>query len=376
MDGGPKWPQRSRIVPRRSSAVSEVTVVREPRTVVVDDSRFMRGLIADLLDEGGIPVVGEAANGKEAIDVIKDLKPDVVTMDVEMPVLNGIEAVERLMAEQPTPVLMLSAYTDDGAAVTFEALDKGAVDFFAKPGGEVSMGVSQMGEQLVSTVRTVADADLNQSVAGQQGRRSRQPRSTQGSTLTGFETPHTVIIGSSTGGPNAVERVIESLPPGNCRVLVVQHMPKAFTSRFADRLNAASEYEISEATDGTRIGAGEGLVAQGGHHLEVSGYRRGRLRVKLIEDDLGHSMQPAVDVTMASAAEVIDDPLVGVILTGMGADGAEGIRAIHNAGGRTIAQSKETCVIYGMPKRAVETGHVDVIRDLDEVSAAIVEVNA
>ena len=335
----------------------------------------MRGLITDLLDDGGIPVVGEAANGREAIDVIKAVKPDVVTMDLEMPELNGIEAVERLMIEQPTPVLMLSAYTDDDAAVTFEALDKGAVDFFAKPGGEVSMGVSRMGEELVSTVRTVADAELNPSVDDRQDRQSR-PRSTQESKLAGFETPHTVVIGSSTGGPNAVERVVESLPSGDCRVLVIQHMPKAFTSRFADRLNAASEYEISEATDGARIGAGEGLVARGGCHLEVSSYRRGRLRVKLIEDDLGYAVQPAVDVTMASAAETIDDPLVGVILTGMGADGAEGIRAIHSAGGRTIAQSKETCVIYGMPKRAVETGHVDVIRDLDEVSAAIAEANA
>ncbi len=335
----------------------------------------MRGLITDLLDDGGIPVVGEAANGREAIDVIKAVKPDVVTMDLEMPELNGIEAVERLMIEQPTPVLMLSAYTDDDAAVTFEALDKGAVDFFAKPGGEVSMGVSRMGEELISTVRTVADAELNPSVADRQDRQSR-PRSTHGSKLAGFETPHTVVIGSSTGGPNAVERVVESLPSGDCRLLVVQHMPKAFTPRFADRLNAASEYEISEATDGARIGAGEGLVARGGCHLEVSSYRRGRLRVKLIEDDLGYAVQPAVDVTMASAAETIDDPLVGVILTGMGADGAEGIRAIHSAGGRTIAQSKETCVIYGMPKRAVETGHVDVIRDLDEVSAAIAEANA
>ncbi|WP_138007662.1 chemotaxis-specific protein-glutamate methyltransferase CheB [Halalkalirubrum salinum] len=336
----------------------------------------MRGLITDLLSDGGIPVVGEAANGKEAIEVVKDVEPDVVTMDLEMPELNGIEAVERLMAERPTPVLMLSAYTDDDAEVTFEALDKGAVDFFAKPGGEVSMGVSRMGEQLVSTVQTVADADIDRSILDREDRRARRSRPPESSKQTAFEHPHTVVIGSSTGGPNAVERVLESLPSGDCRVLVVQHMPEAFTARFADRLDAASEYDITEATDGARIGPGEGLVAQGGRHLTVSNYRRGRLRVKLIEDDRGYTVQPAVDVTMASAAETIDDPLIGVILTGMGADGADGIRAIHTAGGRTIAQSEDTCVIYGMPKRAVETGHVDDIRDLDEVSAAIAEGNA
>lgn len=350
-----------------------MTAVRSPRTVVVDDSRFMRGLITDLLDDGGIPVVGEASDGREALEVIRREEPDVVTMDLEMPNMNGIEAVEQIMKEQPTPVLMLSAYTDDDAEVTFEALEKGAVDFFAKPGGEVSMGVSRMSDQLVETVRTVAGADLDRSVS-KNGTSTRSVQSTDTPVADGaaFDDTYTVVIGSSTGGPNAVEQVVSALPTGDCRILIVQHMPEAFTSRFADRLNTASEYNISEATDGARIGAGEGLVARGGSHMEVSSYRNGRLRIKLLEDDQGYSVQPAVDVTMASVAETIDDPLIGVILTGMGNDGADGICAMHEAGAWTIAQSEETCVIYGMPKRAVNTGCIDTVHDLDDIAGAIV----
>jgi len=361
-----------------------VVVMRKPRTVVVDDSRFMRGLITDLLDEGGIPVVGEAKDGVEALSVIADEQPDVVTMDLEMPNMNGIEAVERIMAENPTPVLMLSAYTDDDAQVTFEALEKGAVDFFAKPGGEVSMGVSRLGDQLIETIRTVADADLAQASPAQQPTATARPTAASASTgspsastsdADAFDDTRTVVIGSSTGGPNAVEQVISELPGGDCRVLIVQHMPEAFTPRFADRLDGAtSAYDIREASDGARIGPGEALVARGGTHMEITGYRSGRIRVGLIDDDLGHSVMPAVNVTMESAAEMITDPLTGVILTGMGADGAEGICAIQAAGGPTIAQNEESCVIYGMPKRAVESGCIDTVCHLEDVAATIREL--
>ncbi len=355
--------------------------MRNPRTVVVDDSRFMRGLITDLLDDAGIPVVGEAKDGREALSVIADTEPDVVTMDLEMPNMNGIEAVERVMVENPTPVLMLSAYTDDDAEVTFEALEKGAVDFFAKPGGEVSMEVSRLADQLVETIRTVADADIKQAnraepatttaAAGATGSPAAEPSTDTDE----FDDTRTVIIGSSTGGPNAVEQVMSDLPGGDCRVIIVQHMPEAFTARFADRLDAAtSQYSVRESTDGARVGAGDALVAKGGKHLEITGYRNGRLRVGHIDDDLGHSVMPAVNVTMESAAETITDPLTGVILTGMGADGADGICAIQAAGGPTIAQSEESCVIYGMPKRAVEAGCIDTVCHLDDVATTIREL--
>lgn len=352
--------------------------MRNPRTVVVDDSRFMRGMITDILDTAGVPVVGEAKDGREALDVIADTEPDVVTMDLEMPNMNGIEAVEQIMATNPTPVLMLSAYTDGDAEVTFEALEKGAVDFFAKPGGEVSMGVSRLGDQLVETIRTVADADLSRAsrtsspltatTAGSPAASGSKP------SVAGFDDTRTVIIGSSTGGPNAVETVMSELPTGDCRVIIVQHMPEAFTSRFADRIDGASEYDVRESTDGARIGAGEALIAKGGTHLDITGYRNGRIRVGHIDEDLGHSTMPAVNVTMEAAAETITDPLTGVILTGMGADGAEGICAIQKAGGTTISQSEETCVIYGMPKRAVEAGCIDSVCHLDDVATTIREL--
>ncbi|WP_206424435.1 chemotaxis-specific protein-glutamate methyltransferase CheB [Halorubrum sp. CSM-61] len=351
------------------------------RVVVVDDSPFMRGLISDLLTDAGVAVVGEAGDGAEALSVVAETRPDVVTMDVEMPGMGGLEAVERLMDETPTPVLMLSAHTAEGAEVTFEALERGAVDFFSKPGGEVSTGVSRESDRLVEAVRSVAGADL---AAATRDRREREaagggseaavsgPSAPSAPTPTAeVDGPLTVVIGASTGGPNAVERVMAALPMADCRVVVVQHMPEAFTSRFADRLDEASAYDVREASDGARIGSGEALVARGGSHTRIDSYRSGRLRVKLDEDD-SQSVTPAADVTMRSAAEVVDGPLVGVVLTGMGSDAAEGIRAMADAGARTIAQSEDTCVIYGMPKRAVETGGVDEVRDLDDVAGAIV----
>ncbi len=342
------------------------------RVVVVDDSPFMRGLIADLLSDAGVAVVGEAGDGAEALSVVAETRPDVVTMDVEMPGMGGLEAVERIMDETPTPVLMLSAHTAEGAEVTFEALERGAVDFFSKPGGEVSTGVSKESDRLVEAIRSVAAADLDAATRDRNDGHDATPSA--GATARSdadVDGPLTVVIGASTGGPNAVERVMSALPMADCRIVIVQHMPEAFTSRFADRLDAASAYDVREASDGARIGPGEAVVARGGSHTRIDSYRAGRLRVKLDEDDT-QSVTPAADITMRSAAAVVDDPLVGVVLTGMGSDAAAGIRAMADAGARTIAQSEDTCVIYGMPKRAVETGGVHEVHDLDDVAGAIV----
>ncbi|MFC7097357.1 chemotaxis-specific protein-glutamate methyltransferase CheB [Halobaculum marinum] len=341
----------------------------------------MRGLIADILESGGVDVVGEAENGREALAVVADTEPDVVTMDVEMPEMNGIEAVERLMDETPTPTLMLSAYTAEGAEETFAALDAGAVDFFAKPGGEVSMGVSRMEEQLVETVRSVAKADVStaahrrrtQAAAAASGG-TAQPSAGAGSSTgrVSVEPNTTLIIGSSTGGPDAVERVISALPgDADLRGIVVQHMPEAFTGRFAERLDAACDLSVREAEDGMRLGRGELAVARGGHHLEVASARNGRLRLKVVDEDRGQGVRPSVNVTMESAAQVVDDPLIGVVLTGMGADGSEGVQALSRAGARVLAQDEDTCVVYGMPKRAAETGCVDTVLPLDDIAGGI-----
>ena len=338
--------------------------VRRPQAVVVDDSRFMRELITDTLESGGIDVVATAADGREAVETVASEAPDVVTMDVNMPEVDGIEATKRIMRETPTPILMLSAHTAEGADETFAALDAGAVDFIAKPGGEVSAGMSALEDQLAETVRSVADANVEAAARG-----ARTAPSATGARATAPRT--TVLIGSSTGGPDAVERVLGSLPARNTRAVVVQHMPAAFTGRFAERLNDAAALDVREASDGDRLGEGEAVVAPGEAHLEVSRYRNGRLRVRTTTDP-DEGVVPSVNVTFRSAADQIDDPLVGVILTGMGSDGADGVQAVQRAGGRVIAQDEATSVVYGMPKRAAATGAVDEILPLGEIADGVV----
>jgi len=340
------------------------------RAVVADDSHFMRSVISDILDEGDIEVVALAKNGREAVDAVVEHEPDVVTMDVEMPEMNGIEATERIMTERPTPVLMLSAHTDENADVTFEALDKGAVDFFTKPGGEVSMEMSRLKDQLVDIVSSVAEVD----VSGRRAGAAATESATGGTKRRTYAADPTLLIGSSTGGPKMVEQVLSELPlDADFRVLIVQHMPEGFTGRFAERIDQRSAYDVREATDGARLAGGEALVAAGDYHMTVKNYRNGRLRVKLTQDPPENSVRPAVDVTMRTAADVVDDPLVGVILTGMGGDGADGIERIKRTGGHTIAQDEATSAVYGMPKRAVETGCVDSVLPIDDIPSGILD---
>jgi two-component system chemotaxis response regulator CheB len=365
------------VTTRGDASMSHAT----PRAVVVDDSHFMRTMLSDMLEDGGVSVVATAADGAEAVETVLDHEPDVVTMDLQMPGVDGLEAVERIMAERPTPILMLSAHTADGADVTFEALEKGAVDFFTKPGGEVSTRMSGKEDQLVRKVKAVASADVSGGRASGVSVAHSRPTPSAGSSGE-YEDGATVLIASSTGGPTVVERVVAGLPrDADLRVVVVQHMPDAFTGRFADRLDAASEYDVREASDGDRIGGGEALVAPGGSHLVVAGAGGGRLRVKLTDDSPEHGVRPAADVTMRSAAEAVDGPLVGVVLTGMGADGAEGVRAIGAAGGHVIAQDEASSAVFGMPKRAIELGCVDEVLGGDDVPEGILdatrlEVNA
>ncbi|MFW6436222.1 MAG: protein-glutamate methylesterase/protein-glutamine glutaminase [Halococcoides sp.] len=332
------------------------------RAVVADDSHFMRSVITDVLADGGIEVVATAATGREAVEAVIEHEPDVVTMDVEMPEMNGLEAVEQIMAARPTPIVMLSAHTSEGAEVTFEALDRGAVDFVAKPGGEVSTTIASMEETIQETVRSVASADVT----------NRTATPTTPTVRGAARERPTLVIGSSTGGPSVVQHVLESLPiEADFRVLVVQHMPRDFTARFAERLDRHSAYAVREASDGDRIGGGEALVAPGDGHLVVEAYEDGQLTVGVSDDPPINSVRPSVDVTMESAARVVTDPLVGVVLTGMGRDGAEGIRAISAAGGRTIAQDAETSAVNGMPQRAADTGCVETIAPLEAIPRAI-----
>ncbi len=364
--------------------------------LVVDDSRFMRNVVGDALESAGYDV-DTAVNGTEAVEAVRTDEPDVVTMDVEMPGMDGLEAVDRIMSTHPTPILMLSAHTDSGADATLDALERGAVDFLRKPDGrtiidlaeEVVEKVDELAETSVSSSALARAATAIESVTGE--RQSVSPAPTGigadadgGGTTTERERVSpasgeyvddpTIIVGASTGGPKIIESLFAELPIGlGAKVIVVQHMPATFTTRLADRLDSISDYDVREATDGDRIGPGQALVAPGDHHLEVTENAGGSLEVSLEDGEPIHGVCPAIDVTMETAADVVSDPLAGVVLTGMGTDGAAGIEAIAEAGGRTIAQDERTSPVFGIPANAIETGRVERVVPADSVVEAILE---
>lgn len=333
--------------------------------LVVDDSLFMRAAIEKTLTQmGGFTVVGQARNGIEAIAKVLALEPDVVTMDYNMPRMNGIEAVRAIMKQRPTPVIMVSAHTRQGARETFEALSAGAVDFCTKPDGEVSTDLSRVAEDLAAKLRAAATSRPR---ALTPVRSLDDPTAASGITLppTG---PRVVIIGISTGGPAALSRVIPSFP-ANTRfaTLVVQHMPAQFTTALAERLDGLSAVSVKEAETGDRPLPASVLIAPGNRHLEFD--ERGR--VVLTDGRPVNGCRPSADVTMKSAAQVYGRRTHGVIMTGMGRDGTAGLTAIKRVGGRTLAQDPDTCVIQGMPRSAIDAGAVDHVVPLDEIARRI-----
>ncbi|WP_435360459.1 chemotaxis-specific protein-glutamate methyltransferase CheB [Haloarchaeobius sp. DFWS5] len=352
--------------------------------LVVDDSQFMRTVIGNILADNGYEVYS-ASDGRKAVKEVTEREPDIVTMDVEMPGMDGIEAVAEIMSTKPTPILMISAHTERGADATLEALDRGAVDVLAKPSGEVSPNIASLSERLVEKVRAVGEADVSsiaRTRAAQTASLAGRVAETMGTTETAsrgysyVEHP-TVVIGASTGGPKILEQLITGLPVGlDAKILVVQHMPASFTDRLAARLDECTNYSVAEAADGMRVCDGEVVVARGDYHLEVVSNVAGRIRMRLTQDERRHGVRPAIDVTMETAANRVRDPLCGVTLTGMGRDGAAGMQAIKEAGGATIAQDEATSPVFGMPKKAIETGCVDQVLPDGAIPDAICSVFA
>jgi two-component system chemotaxis response regulator CheB len=344
--------------------------MKKIRVLIVDDSAFMRKAVRRMLTAApDIEVVGMAGDGREAIERAVELRPDVITMDVRMAGMDGLTALEHIMARRPTPVLMLSSLTREGAEITLKALDLGAVDFIDKARAESSMEITQLANELVAKVRTIAGVDIEKVGAHRQAG-APVPAATAASRGRS-RTVDIVALGTSTGGPPALQSVIPKLPSDfPCPVLVVQHMPPGFTRSLAERLDGASNLQVSEAVDGDVAATGRVLVAPAGRHLRLF-RENGAYVVRLDSEPADAIHRPSVDVMMQSVAEACGSRSLGVILTGMGSDGARGMRAIKVAGGKTLAESEETCVVYGMPKSAVEEGVVDKIIPIHDMARAI-----
>ncbi|MGI6435403.1 MAG: protein-glutamate methylesterase/protein-glutamine glutaminase [Syntrophomonadaceae bacterium] len=351
------------------------------RVLVVDDSAFMRKVITDILNsEPGIEVVGKAKDGQDALEKIEELKPDVVTMDVEMPVMDGLTALKTLMRTRPVPVVMLSSLTAQGAQLTMKALELGAVDFIAKPSGQISLDISGSRNDIVNKVKIAAGTKcLLTSYPTDDAPLAEPPGRTVSPLQAAPGLSKLVLIGTSTGGPKALHQVISKLPRHiNAGILIVQHMPPGFTKSLAERLDQISAVRVKEAEMGDRIMPGWAYVAPGDHHLKVvagiDNWGRKELLVKLDQSPPRHGCRPAVDVMLESVAEQFWSHMVCVIMTGMGHDGAAGMLKVRAKKARTIAEHESTCVVYGMPKTAIETGQVDIIAPLAKIPEAIMQL--
>ncbi len=335
------------------------------RVLVVDDSSFFRKRISRYLEESpDINVVGEAADGAEAVQLNRALSPDVITMDVAMPVLDGISAVRRIMAEHPTRIIMISAMTREGAQATLDALDAGALDFLTKMADGHDPATS-FGALLRTRVLEIA----RRRKLGP----AESPAPVVRSRLRAHERVDLVMIGASTGGPVAVQDVLSQLP-AKCPVpvLVAVHMPKTFTGTFAERLDALCAVRVREASDGDLLRPGEVLVAPGGKQTEVVN-RRGVLQVSVSEGG-EHLYKPCIDLTFGSAAEHVDGPVLAIVLTGMGHDGAKGAQLLKRKGAQVWAQDEASSVVYGMPAAIARSGLADRILPLTSIARELREV--
>ncbi len=337
------------------------------RVLIVDDSAFMRYTIQRHLDaDAAITVVGTAQDGIEALQKIPTLKPDVVTLDVEMPRLDGLSTLERVMKQFPTPVVMLSSQTAKGAQTTVKSLMLGAVDFVQKPSGSAeTRAVMAVLVEKVKAAAGVHRTKIEQPV-------QPPPSISHRAALRPFSTGDPlVVIGSSTGGPKALQEVVSHLPADlPAPVVIVQHMPAGFTKSLAQRLNDMCPLTVQEAADGDRLAKGLVLLAPGDYHMEISDKKR----IKLNQGPRRNHVRPAVDITMETAAEQFGPSVVGVILTGMGSDGTDGARRIKANGGHIIAEDEATSVVYGMPRSVVEAGLADVVVPLPDVAQTIAKM--
>ncbi len=336
------------------------------RVLIVDDSATARAVLREILEsEASIEVVGTASDAFVARDKIVELKPDVVCLDVEMPRMDGITFLKKMMHYMPLPVIMVSSLTQNGAKTTLEALEAGAVDFVAKPHSHIYDGKDEMKDELIAKIKTASKAKVFQ---------KELKSSVQANTTSLAETTNKILaIGASTGGTEAIKDVLMGLPRNAPGTVVVQHMPANFTAAFAQRLNSLCAMEVREAKNGDSITPGVVLVAPGDYHMVVR--RSGsRYYVEIGSGDKISGHRPSVDVLFHSVAKIAGSNAIGVILTGMGGDGAKGLLAMNNAGAKTLGQDEQSCVVYGMPKIAYDIGAVQKQVPLNKIANNILSL--
>jgi two-component system chemotaxis response regulator CheB len=334
------------------------------KVVVVDDSALMRKLLVEILSrDPEIEVVGTAGDPFVARDLIRQTNPDVLTLDVEMPRMDGLTFLGNLMRLRPMPVVMISSLTERGAETTLAALELGAVDFVAKPRLDLAHGVAELSSEILEKIKVAARAQ----VTTQQPRAAARPAGALPSLRT---TERVVAIGASTGGTEAIARILEVLPPDGHGIVIAQHIVPEFTRRFAERLDSVSAVEVREAHDGDAILKGHAYLAPAHHHLRV--VRSGaRYLCALSDEPPVNRHRPSVDVLFESVAAAVGPNAIGVLLTGMGADGADGLAAMRAQGAHTIAQDRETSVVWGMPGEAVKRDAASEVLALDKIAARL-----
>jgi two-component system chemotaxis response regulator CheB len=345
--------------------------------VVVDDSALVRSLLTEIINrEADMVCVGAASDPLVAREMIRERNPDVITLDVEMPHMDGLEFLSRLMRLRPMPVIMVSTLTEQGADVTFRALEMGAVDYVTKPRIGVSSGLNELASSIVEKIRVAACAQVKRwaGTPGAPPAREAAPAlsAPTRAPLPRLSTEKMICIGASTGGTEAIREVLTQMPADAPAIVITQHMPPGFTASFAARLNSLCHINVAEAHNGQRLLPGHAYVAPGGFHLRID--RSGSNYVAVVEDsDPVNRHRPSVEVLFQSAARVLGPNALGVMLTGMGADGAQAMREMKDAGGYNYVQDEATCVVFGMPRMAIQAGAAHEILPLSQIAPALLD---
>jgi two-component system, chemotaxis family, protein-glutamate methylesterase/glutaminase len=355
-------------------AMEGKTMSAKTRVVVVDDSALVRGLLSEIIDrQPDMQCVGAASDPLVAREMIRSLDPDVITLDIEMPRMDGLDFLERLMRLRPMPVVMVSTLTEHGAEATLRALELGAVDFVAKPRIGVADGLRQLGHDITDKVRTAARARVTRlAAAPASAPGGPAPRAAAPPALGRLSTEKIVFIGASTGGTEATRELLAALPADAPAVMITQHMPAGFTRSYAARLDGLCRIRVKEASDGDRVLPGHAYIAPGGLHLAVE--RSGANYVARVRDgEPVNRHKPSVEVLFRSAAQVVGPNALGVMLTGMGADGARAMKEMREAGAWNVCQDEHSCVVFGMPREAIAQGAAHEVLPLARIAPALIE---